>query len=508
LKLSVLLEKSGMTNAIRHRQSGIDPDITAVVQDSRRVMPGALFVAIKGAVSDGHDYVAEAIARGAAAVVVQRALDATIPVIQVPDTRSAFGCLVSAIYGNPSEFMNIIALVGTNGKTTTAFLLEHILHSAGYEAGLIGTVACRFRGREFPAGLTTPDADDLQRTLSRMQNSKVTHVVMEVSSHAICHKRISGCVFSGGVFTNLSQDHLDFHGDMKTYWAVKKSFFTHYLSGVPDSWAVVNIDDAHGRELAEKLADIRVITVGTSLDAHVHPKNVRFSDKGISGEIVCPKGRISFDSSLVGRFNLENILCAFGAALALGINPKTISAGIQSLGQVPGRLEPVSSKAGPRVYVDFAHTPEALENLLDAVSGIAAGRIICVFGCGGDRDRTKRPIMGRIAGQKADLSIITSDNPRTERPDGIIEEIVSGLSGLCLKHYEPDALVNGFLQKGYAVVQDRKHAIFLAVRAAEADDVVVIAGKGHETYQIIGREKHPFDDRMVAQMALSGEDAA
>lgn len=508
MRLSELLKNSGAVSLKSTALLGADPEITAIVHGSDHVVPGALFVAIAGAVADGHDYVSDAVLRGAVAVVAQRPLDTGVPLVRVSDTRRALGLLAAAFYGNPSRNMVLAGICGTNGKTTTAFLLENMLLVAGYSTGLIGTVAYRYAGRKQDSRLTTPDPDALQAILAAMRDAGVSHVVMEVSSHGIAQERIAGCSFSVGVFTNLSQDHLDFHKDMETYWEVKKSFFTNYLKKAPDSCAVINLDDHRGEELARDLSRVRVITVGTNPRAMVTAKNVDFSETKTRGEIFFAGNGFMFDSNLVGKFNLENILCACGAALALGLGAEDMRAGIESFQQVPGRLEVVPDKYGRHVFVDFAHTPAALENLLESISELVSGRIVCVFGCGGDRDRAKRPLMGKIACEKADLSIVTSDNPRTEEPERIIEDIVAGIYGFGasgLKNYDPCALEAGFKQKGYAIVPDRKQAIRLAIMASASGDSVVIAGKGHETYQIIGDKKFPFDDRAEAKKALAQE---
>ncbi|NOY68474.1 MAG: UDP-N-acetylmuramoyl-L-alanyl-D-glutamate--2,6-diaminopimelate ligase [Deltaproteobacteria bacterium] len=451
----------------------------------------------------------DAVFRGAVAVVAQRQLDADVPLVRVSNTRRALGLMAAAFYGNPSQNLIVSGICGTNGKTTTAFLLENMLLVAGFSTGLIGTVAYRYAGRKQDAPLTTPEPDGLQSMLAEMRDAGVSHVVMEVSSHGIAQERIAGCVFSVGVFTNLSQDHLDFHKDMETYWAVKKSFFTNYLKASSDSCAVINTDDHRGNELAREIArmlkDVRVITVGTNPRAMVSSKNVEFSEEKTKGEISFEGNGFMFDSNLVGRFNLENILCACGAALALGLGPEEMRAGIESFDGVPGRLEVIPDRNGRHVFVDFAHTPAALENLLENISELVSGRMICVFGCGGDRDRAKRPLMGKIACEKADLCIVTSDNPRTENPERIIGEIVSGINGLGFKNYAPEDLESGFRQKGYAIVSDRRAAIRLAVMASSPGDSIVIAGKGHEICQIVGKKKFPFDDRAEAKKSLEQE---
>jgi UDP-N-acetylmuramyl-tripeptide synthetase len=478
-----------------------DPEIAGLHVDSRTVRPGGLFVAVRGLAADGHDFVADALARGAAAVVCERPV-ATGPAarILVADGRRALAALAARFYGDPSAAMTVVAVTGTNGKTTTTYLVEGILAAAGLPAGVIGTINTRFAGRTAPSPVTTPESLDLQRTLAEMRAAGIGHAVIEASSHAIALERIRGCWMDVAVFTNLTQDHLDFHGDMEAYGAVKRRLFTEHLAAGPKAGraaAVINTDHPAGRALADSLAG-RVLRVGRGADTQVTGLDFRCDPLGIHGTIAHGAARIPVASGLIGRHNVENILCAAGAALALGIPAAAVAAGIEAVGRVPGRLDRVPDPAGRFVYVDYAHTPDALENALTALRAIGSGRLLLVFGCGGDRDRTKRPLMGAIAGRLSDVAVVTSDNPRSEDPHAVIAEILPGLRASGRRE-----LAAGRGSGGYLVVADRRRAIALAVGAARRGDMVLIAGKGHETYQIIGGKTLPFDDAEAAAAALA-----
>ncbi len=353
--------------------------------------------------------------------------------------------------------------------------------------------------------MTTPESLDLQKILSDMRRDGVTHVVMEASSHAMDLYRIKGCWFDVAAFTNLSQDHLDFHGDMQSYWSSKKRLFSEYLIQGPKkekASAVINCDDPRGRELADTLS-IPVVKTGSAPDCEIKPENFKCNLVGTDGKVATPGGSFNFKTPLVGVHNVENILSAAGVAAALKIAPDTIKAGIEALSTIPGRLEPIENTAGRFVYVDYAHTPDALENAVSPLKEIAPARIICVFGCGGDRDKEKRPLMGEIVARLCDLSIVTSDNPRTESPLTIIDQILPGVRKSEGFGYSATDLRSGFSKKGYAVEPDRRRAIELGITASRPDDAVLIAGKGHETYQILGKETIDFDDREEARMALA-----
>ncbi len=482
-----------------------DPEITSLHYRSQEVAPGGLFVAIAGQSTDGHGYVGDALARGAAAVVVEKPVPGTAAVVRVGDSRQALAELAACFYGNPSAALTVIAVTGTNGKTTTSYLIESILAQAGHRTGVIGTINYRYDGRSFANPVTTPESLDLQRILADMRAAGVTHVVLEASSHAIELKRIHGCRLDVAVFTNLSQDHLDFHGDMGAYWAAKKRLFTHYLASgekAGQAKAVVNTDTAHGAELAGTLT-LPVLTAGTRAGATLRGESIVCTLKGVRGTIAAAGAVFDFDSPLVGRHNVENILCAAGAAWAVGVPPRAIRAGIEAVAHVPGRLERVADPGGRFVYVDYAHTPDALENVITALRALTSERVICVFGCGGDRDRGKRPQMGAIAARGSDLAVVTSDNPRSEKPEAIIEEILPGMRAAGAAECPDPGTPAPTGKRCFVVEPDRRRAIGLAIRAARPGDTVLIAGKGHETYQIVGRSVLAFDDRDEARRALA-----
>ena len=469
--------------------------------DSRACKERSVFVAISGAQFDGHDFMLDAVKRGAHYIVYDKGGVPALPnttCIRVAESRLALATLARNFYGNPSGNICLIGVTGTNGKTTVTYLIDSILRSSGFSVGVMGTVNYRYGGKVFPAPHTTPESLDLQRMLREMVDAGVTHVVMEVSSHAIDLKRIYGCEYDLGVFTNLSREHLDYHTTMEEYFLVKKRFFDDVVGGHP---AIVNGDDPWGVRLHEEIKTPSV-TFGVGDSCDVSPIDVGLSIDGIDARIQGGDGEFRIRSALAGRFNLSNILAATTAALSLGVPKDSIRAGIQALDVVPGRLERVSRPGEPVVFVDYAHTADALEKVLETLSEFNKKRIITVFGCGGDRDRTKRPAMGRIAAGLSALAIVTSDNPRTEDPLRIIDEIEKGIEPGTTR-YAPEDMADGFVKKGYTVVPDRKGAITLAVSLADDSDIVLVAGKGHEDYQIVGTQRVAFDDRVVVREALS-----
>lgn len=483
-------------------QNHYDSEIKGIRYRSDRITPGDVFVALPGQSMDGHDFAPGAAARGAAAVVADRELDLNVPVLVVKDTRLALARASACFYGHPSEQLALVGITGTNGKTTTAYLLEHILKRSGLSTGLIGTINYHYAGKTFKSSLTTPESSDLQHILANMVQSGVTHCIMEVSSHGTVLQRIAECRFCLGVFTNISQDHLDFHKNMDDYWSAKKSFFIQYLQE-PGTVAVVNTDDKKGRELCDILGAGRYIRVGLGNGSMVYASQLSFDQDGISGLLHLQSASFPFHSPMVGRFNLENILCAAAAAEVMEISPRAIGRGVETFISVAGRLEPVSNALGRHVFVDFSHTPEALKNVLQTLKEIIPGRIICVFGCGGDRDRGKRPVMGEIAARYADFVVVTSDNPRTENPESIIADILKGITAG--RKILPSQADSDFEQKVFTVEPDRRQAIRLGIRASKPGDAVLIAGKGHETYQIIGHQAVAFDDHLEAQRVLAWE---
>ena len=481
-----------------------------------------MFVAIEGQTADGHDYMHQALKRGALAFIAQKEppqpflneIRAASPksrsiVIQVANTRIALADLAACFFGHPSRGLTLIGITGTNGKTTVAYLIESILLQADFKVGVIGTINYRYGEKTFANPMTTPESLDLQRILSEMRRAGVTHVIAEVSSHAMDLYRIKNCWFDIAVFTNLSQDHLDFHGNMQAYWTSKKRLFSEYLTTGPkkeNALAVINCDDARGRELSDSLP-LSVVTTGATPDCEIKSENIRCNLNGTDGKVAAPGGSFNFKTPLVGIHNVENIITATGVATALNIASETIKAGIEALSAIPGRLEPIENSTGRYIYVDYAHTPDALENTVSALKEIAPARIICVFGCGGDRDKKKRPLMGEIVARLCDLSIVTSDNPRTEDPAAIIDQILPGVGQSGGLVYSAIDLKTGFKEKGYAVEPDRRHAIELGILASRPGDAVLIAGKGHETYQILGTAVVAFDDRKEARKALANLDS-
>ncbi len=481
-------------------------EISGLYYDSRKVKAGGLFFALKGVAADGHRFIDKAVNSGAIAVVLEDASFAPegVTCIQVADTRLAMASMSAAFYGYPSDTVPLIGITGTNGKTTTTYLIEAILGKAGIPTAVLGTIHYRFAGTVLPSDHTTPESVELQKTLREMSDLGAKSVVMEVSSHALEQHRVDGCRFDIAVFTNLTRDHLDYHKDMASYLACKKRLFTELLTAdrqKPKRHAVVNIDDPLGHIIAWA-ATCPVITYGLVNDARVAARDVIFSTSGISGILSTPGGEIDFQSKLLGRFNLYNILAACAVAVAMDIPLTAIRSGIAGHEKVAGRLEKVENNRGVTLLVDYAHTDDALGNVLKTLLEIGKRKIITVFGCGGDRDRGKRPIMGEISGRYSDLTIITSDNPRTEDPLVIMDEIRAGVVPLGLREYTVKGLSGGLTEKGYIMVCSRREAIYLAVRVAQPGDIVLLAGKGHEEYQIIGSEKLHFDDREEAANAF------
>jgi len=518
-------EKTAKKEAFKQSPDG-DPDISSVHYRAQDVQPGGLFVAIPGLLADGHDFIDQARMRGALVIVSQKPvrpdnsvaqntgqikakkIKDSLTIVEVNNSRKALAEISAAFFGNPSQKLNIIGITGTNGKTTTAYLIESMLFAAGKKSGIktgvIGTINYRYMGKIFENPVTTPESLDLQKILAEMLKEGVTHVVLEVSSHAIDLFRIENCWIDTGVFTNLTQDHLDYHGDMNSYWLCKKRMFTEYLPSGPKkdrALAVINRDHPKGRELFNILP-VRGISTGHSADNIIWPKIIKHDLRGIEGNISTPAGSFDFKSPLVGKHNIENILSATGVGTALDLSLDDIKAGIENVFFIPGRLERITGDNGSFVYVDYAHTPDALGNVLTSLKAVSDKKIICVFGCGGDRDRKKRPLMGEIAGRLCDLAIVTSDNPRTENPEKIIDQIISGLNKTCKHEYSLSSIKSGFDKKGYVIEPNRRNAIKLGIAVSRQGDTVLIAGKGHETYQILGNKTISFDDRKEAKQAL------
>jgi UDP-N-acetylmuramoyl-L-alanyl-D-glutamate--2,6-diaminopimelate ligase len=495
---------------IEQAEGDFDGEVAGLVYDSRRVAKGDVFFAVPGEKADGHQFVNQAIERGAIAAVVTHTsgLRPGVTFVRVNDVRATMGLWGAHFYGQPARRLKLVGVTGTNGKTTTTYLIESILASAGMEPGVIGTINYRYCGKEMPAHHTTPESLDLHALMAEMAQSKVKSVAMEVSSHALVQERVRGLDFDVGVFTNLSRDHLDYHKDLDDYFAAKSRLFTDYLPASAKSAkaAVINGDDAKGFELLRKAQRAGLTTWGYGRDGDwdIKPLDVRNDVTGQSGKIKVKDRVIDFSSELIGAANLDNILAAVGAGFALAIPETEIVQGIKKLKSVPGRLEKIENTRGVAVLVDYAHTPDALEKVLGAVRPLTAARILTVFGCGGDRDRGKRPLMGEIAARLSDIVILTSDNPRSEDPGRILQEIEAGVQKTGISKLEARAAKSHGV-RGYGVEADRRKAIGIALRWAQPGDLVLISGKGHEDYQILGAQKIHFDDREVAREILNDE---
>ncbi len=465
--------------------------VAGIAYDSRAVSPGQIFVALKGVHADGMAFVRQAVERGAAGVVSESPAppDVGVAWVQVTDARLALAVLAASYYRHPSDGMRVIGITGTNGKTTTAYLVASIFEAARVKCGVVGTVAYRIGDEVRESVHTTPEAPDVQQLLREMVDKGCGACAMEVSSHALALRRVDGTRFSAGVFTNLTRDHLDFHLDMETYFQAKRRLFEMLP---PDAPSLINLDDPKGAALVEMTA--RPVTYAIGRPADIMPGPLSFTLDGLAFDVRTPRGTLHVRSKLVGRPNVYNILAAISTAVALGLPFDAIEQGVLALDGVRGRFELVSGANDEiTVVVDYAHTDDALRNLLETARPLARGRLITVFGCGGDRDRTKRPLMGAVAGRLSDLIVITSDNPRGEDPERIIEEIQRGIT--------PDTRRDS--AQRILSIADRRAAIAKAIGLARAGDLVLLAGKGHETYQVIGDEQVPLDDAAVAREALA-----
>jgi UDP-N-acetylmuramoyl-L-alanyl-D-glutamate--2,6-diaminopimelate ligase len=456
-------------------------EVANLTYDTRRVSPGTLFFCVPGFTRDGHDFAAQAVAAGAVALVVQRPVEAGVPQVLVPDVRAAMADAAARFNGDPTADLIVVGITGTNGKTTTAFLVRALLEAQGRACGLLGTVKSVIGGVEHEVVRTTPEAIELQRDFRAMLDAGDVACAMEVSSHALELQRARGIHFAAAIFTNLTQDHLDFHASMENYFLAKRRLFA-----MAPGAAIINVDDPYGRRLAAELED--PITFSLHGAATYSAADVRTGLGGSRFTVLTPDGPVGLRSPLRGRFNVANVLAAFAAARAVGVGVETAVAAVASAGQVPGRFEPVQEGQGYEVLVDYAHTPDSLENVLTAARELGGGRVHVVFGCGGDRDRGKRPMMGEIASRLADRVIVTSDNPRSEDPEDIIKEILAGASG------------------DVRWLADRRAAIAEAIAGADDGDVVVIAGKGHEQGQeFAAGRKLPFDDVEVSREILRSQ---
>lgn len=478
----------------------MDLDVTGLHYDSRQVQSGDVFFALRGVVSDGHDYISSAIANGAAVVVCEELVAGLdkVTVVLVDDARQVMALAAAEFYGNPTEEMRVVGVTGTNGKTTITYLLEAILNRAGLSPAVVGTINYRYGADLRQAPHTTPESLDLMKQVSDFRHSGANSLVMEVSSHALDQSRADGVHFDVGVFTNLTPEHLDYHLDMERYFASKYHLFKELLPR-DHGRAVINVDCPYGQRLAKMLPG--AMTCGRSQSADIYPQALDVSLRGIHGQVVTPLGNVDVASPLLGDFNVENLLCTIGAAVALGLAPAVISSGLADATGVPGRLEQIENDRDAVVLVDYAHTGDALRRAIEAMQALSPRRILTIFGCGGDRDRSKRPVMAEVAARGSDIAIATSDNPRSEDPEQILADVRVGLT----KVYEREwshleaASAPG---KGCVVIPDRREAIKFAVSVLRPGDLLLVAGKGHEDYQILATGRIHFDDREELRKAL------
>ncbi len=486
MKLKQIIAEMGEADA----DGLIDRDISGIAYDSRRVTPGMIFVAIAGRNVDGHEYISRAINQGAAAVICE---NETVPnsradIIRVPDTRVALARTAAAFYAHPSDQLEVVGVTGTNGKTTVSFMTKHILERAGRPAGLLGTVRYEIGERTIPAQRTTPEALEIQQMMRQMLRSGCSACVMEASSHGLEQNRVDQVEFNVGVFTNLTAEHLDFHGSLESYYAAKRRLFESLRTGKKAGVGVVNVDDPRGVRLVREMEGLSFVTYGRAANADLRLNRVSVSADGTEFEFEARGVAHVCRLPMIGRYNADNALAAIGAAMALGAPVAEAASALATLSVVPGRLEPVEAGQEFKVYVDYAHTDDALTKALETVREVTAGRVLLLFGCGGDRDAGKRRRMGEVAARMSDLTVITSDNPRSEDPSRIAGEILDGFTAV--------------RTEGVSVELDRARAIEEIIWTARPGDAVVIAGKGHETYQEFENTVVPFDDRVHAREAL------
>ncbi|MBU6398808.1 MAG: UDP-N-acetylmuramoyl-L-alanyl-D-glutamate--2,6-diaminopimelate ligase [Verrucomicrobia bacterium] len=469
----------------------LDREVTGITYDSRRVTPGMVFVAIAGQQSDGHDYIMSAVDRGAAAVICERNgfVSQRVTKVKVADAREALALAAAEYYQHPSRRLKVIGVTGTNGKTTVTFMVRQMLESAGVKTGLLGTIRYEIGERMIPAQRTTPEALEVQQMMAQMVRAGCAACVMEVSSHALDQKRVHGVEFDTAIFTNLTQDHLDYHGTMADYYAAKQKLFRAVELGTKRGTAVINIDDAYGERLAHETQAEVLLSYGLDEAAKVRATNIRLGGDGTRLFIEAPGKGFDCCLPLIGRHNVYNALAAVGAGLALRIEVSALRSALQNLPPVPGRLEGIVAGQPFSVFVDYAHTDDALRNVLTTLREVTAGRLLLTFGCGGTRDTGKRAKMGRVAAELADFTVLTTDNPRRESPDRIVAQIEEGFRGL--------------RAGDYAIELDRRRAIERVIGLARSGDTVLIAGKGHETYQEFEDTVVPFDDRVYARETLA-----
>ncbi|WP_077622111.1 UDP-N-acetylmuramoyl-L-alanyl-D-glutamate--2,6-diaminopimelate ligase [Sediminibacillus massiliensis] len=462
-------------------------DITGLQMDSRNIKKGDLFICINGLTADGHDFARQAEEKGAAAIVAEKPLDVRIPVIMVRDTVRAMAILSNKFFDYPTDKLRLIGVTGTNGKTSVTYLLESIMREHRHKLGLIGTIQMKIDNQCFNVKNTTPDSLFLQKSFHKMVERQIDTAIMEVSSHALSMGRVFGCDFNIAVYTNLSQDHLDYHTSMEDYFRAKSLLFSQLgnsYDSIEPKFAVINLDDHYSQRLMNSTSQ-PVITYGIYSEADVVASNIRLGAEGVKFTLRYVREELKISSRLMGKFSIYNMLAAASAAICAGVPLHTIKKALEKTNGISGRFEPVTEGQAFGVIVDYAHTPDSLENVLMTIQSFAKGRVIVVIGCGGDRDRSKRPLMGKVASKLSDLAIFTSDNPRTEKPAAILEDMIQGLD-----------------RDNFLVVEDRRSAIIKAINHAQEEDIVLIAGKGHETYQLVNGNIIDFDDRKVAAEAI------
>ncbi len=484
MKLREILKGIDIVSA----KGNLDIEISGMVYDSRKIMKGNLFICVVGYAYDGHSYINDALQKGAAAFVVEKDIHIEgRAVVRVNSSRSAMPILASNFYGNPSQKLKLIGITGTNGKTTTTYLIKSIMEVNNQKIGLLGTISTQIGDKVYVSSRTTPESLDLQSLFREMADRSIDYVVMEVSSHSLELGRVEGCNFRTGVFTNLTQDHLDFHKTILNYMNAKKKLF--YMTKGTN---IVNIDDEHGRMIAEEIKELEtpLITYGIDNKADIMAKNIDITSKGVKFTFVTPEYETELYIRIPGKFSVYNALAAASAAYAEGIRKEVIKEGLSKAGVVPGRSEIVKTDTPYTVIIDYAHTPDGLRNILASVKQYAKGRIITLFGCGGDRDKEKRPIMGNVAGEMSDYCVITSDNPRSEEPIDIIRQAEVGIKSTGCD---------------YICIENRRDAIKFALSMAKPDDIVLLAGKGHETYQVLKDRTIPFDERETVEELLREE---
>jgi UDP-N-acetylmuramoyl-L-alanyl-D-glutamate--2,6-diaminopimelate ligase len=491
----------------RNIQGSIRRDIKNISFNSKEIGADCLFVALKGTRVNGHDYIPEALDSGAQALIVEEdtQTENDVTIIRVPDTRTALAKVADCFYQHPSRKLTVIGITGTNGKTTISYLIESILKEAGHNPGVIGTIDYRFGTYHRAAPNTTPNALDLQKIMKEMVDAKVSHLIVEVSSHALDQHRVEALNFDVAVFTNLSSEHLDYHATIEQYAEAKKLLFTYYInqSTKEKTYAIINCNDALGNTLC-KATKAQLLRYGSTEGVEVSLEHSNLTSEGLSMLVNTPQGEVEIHSPLIGTFNSENILAAVGTALTQDSTLDTIKKGIAQVHSIPGRLERVPNSRGLTILIDYAHTSDALDHVLTVLRSLCSGRLITVFGCGGDRDKTKRGPMGDTATRKSDLTIITSDNPRTEDPLDIIAQIKTGIDQSAINYLDLNELKEAGLRKAYTVIAQRRAAIRTAVRLTKPGDILLVAGKGHEDYQIIGTKRHHFSDREEITEALIG----